>query len=106
MMAGRMKYRLILLQPEKLLNDYGEDKVNYIHVGVIHAERVKQSGRRSEEVDEHFPDYSVQFNIRDAHKVEENWRVMQIGGHLYTVTNIIPNIDKGMQTLICERVNE
>ena len=72
----------------------------------VWAERAKQTGRRNEEVGEHFPDYRAEFNIRDAHPVGDNWRVQQLGGYLYTVTNIIPNIDRGMKTLVCERVNE
>lgn len=72
----------------------------------VRAQRVKQSGNRSEEVGEHFPDYRAEYNIRDAHQVEENWRVQQLGGYLYTVVAIIPNLDRGMKTLICERVNE
>lgn len=106
MMAGRMKYKLALLQPVETENDFGETKMTYVQTAVVHAERVKQSGNRSEEVDEHFPDYRAEFNIRDAHTISENWRVRQLGGYLYAVTNIIPNIDKGMQTLVCERVNE
>ena len=106
MIAGRMKYKLVLLQPVEAENDFGENKITFVETRVVNAERVKTHGRRSEEVGEHFPDYNAEFNIRDAHTVDENWRVQQLGGHLYTVTNIIPNIDKGMKTLICERVNE
>jgi head-tail adaptor len=106
MIAGRMKYKLVLLQPVEAENDFGENKITFVETCVVNAERVKTHGRRSEEVGEHFPDYNAEFNIRDAHTVDENWRVQQLGGHLYTVTNIIPNIDKGMKTLICERVNE
>ena len=106
MLAGRMKYKLVLLQPVEAENDFGENKITFVETRTVNAERVKTHGRRSEEVGEHFPDYNAEFNIRDAHTVDENWRVQQLGGHLYTVTNIIPNIDKGMKTLICERVNE
>lgn len=106
MIAGRMKYKLVLLQPVEAENDFGENKITFVKTSTVNAERVKTHGRRSEEVGEHFPDYNAEFNIRDAHTVDENWRVQQLGGHLYTVTNIIPNIDKGMKTLICERVNE
>lgn len=106
MIAGRMKYKLALLQPTTAENDFGEAKTTYTQTRIVNAERVKQSGNRSDEVGEHFPDYRAEFNIRDAHPVDENWRVQQLGGHLYTVTNIIPNIDKGMKTLICDRVNE
>lgn len=106
MRAGEMKYKLQLLKPSVVTNDFGEEKPSYEYIRTIWAERVKQSGVRSEEVGEHFPDYSVEFNIRDAHPVEENWRVQQLGGYLYTVTNIIPNLDRGMKTLKCERVNE
>ena len=101
-----MKYRLRLLRPTMATNAYGEDTVTYIETVTVHAERVKMGGRQSEAVQEHFPDYSVEFNIRDAHEVAENWRCQQLGGHLYTITNITPNIERGFLTLTCERVNE
>lgn len=106
MIAGRMKYKLTLLQPVQTTNDFGEESTTYQETATVHAERVKHSGNRSEEVGEHFPNYRAEFNIRSAHEVSENWRVQQLGGNLYTVTNIIPNIDRGYKTLICDRVNE
>lgn len=106
MRAGELKYKLAILRPDIITNRFGEEAIEYVHTKIIHAERVKHSGRRSEEVSEHFPDYRAEFNIRDAHEIGENWRVQQLGGYLYTVTNIISNIDRGMKTLICERVNE
>lgn len=105
MHAGRMKYKLSLLEPVGSANRFGEETFEYRQFRIVNAERVKMSGRRSEEVGEHFPDYRAEFNIRDAHPVKENWRVKQLGGYEYTVTNVIPNIDRGMNTLICERVN-
>lgn len=106
MQAGRMRYRLKVFEPVSDADKFGEETPDYRYVRTIHAERVKLSGRRSEEVGEHFPDYSVQFNIRDAHQVKENWRVEECGGYLYTVTNVLPNVDRGMKTLVCERVNQ
>ena len=106
MIAGRMKYKLKLLQPIKAENDFGEEVDTWQETVTVHAERVKHTGNRSEEVGEHFPDYRVEFNIRDVHTISENWRVQQLGGNLYTVTNIIPNLDRGFKTLICDRVNE
>lgn len=106
MQAGRMKYRITLLEPVRQVSRFGDETVNWTPRNTVHAERVRTSGRRSDEVGEHFPDYSVEFNIRDAHTVGENWRVQQVGGYLYTVTNIIPNLDRGYQTLVCVRVNE
>ena len=105
MQAGRMRYRLEILKPVTAENLLGEVVTEYELTSTVWAERCKLTGRRSEEVGEHFPDYSAQFNIRDAHEIDENWRVRQLGGHLYTVTNIIPTRDRGMLTLICERVN-
>lgn len=106
MIAGRMKYRLTLLEPKTVTNDFGEEATTYTETRTVHAERVKLSGSRSEEAGEHFPDYRTEFNIRDVHPVAENWRIQQLGGYLYTVTNIVPNLDKGYKTLICVRVNE
>ena len=106
MRAGTLKYRLTLLEPQRVTDRMGAERVDYIETRTVRAERVRTTGNRSEEVGEHFPDYRAEFNVRDAHPVKENWRVQQLGGYLYTVVAIIPNIDRGMNTLVCERVNE
>lgn len=106
MRAGALKYRLSILEPTRTIDRMGAETVTYTKTRTVWAERVRATGSRSEEASEHFPDYRVEFNIRDAHPVQENWRVQQPGGYLYTVTNIVPNLDKGYKTLICERVNE
>lgn len=106
MYAGGMKYHIQILKPETEENDFGESQVRYKACCTVWAQRVKLSGNRSEEVQEHFPDYRAEFNIRLGHVVKANWRVKQLGGDLYTVTNVIPNLDKGYTTLICDKVNE
>ena len=106
MIAGKMKYKILLLEPQREEDRMGAKKVTYRETRTVWAERVSASGGRSEEVGEHFPDNSAEFNIRDAHPVQENWRIKQLGGYLYTVTAIIPNLDRGYKTLVCERVNE
>lgn len=106
MRAGALKYRITLLEPERTTDRMGAETVTYSETRTVWAERVRITGNRSEEASEHFPDYAAEFNIRDAHPVQENWRVQQLGGYLYTVTNIIPNLDKGYKTLLCDRVNE
>lgn len=105
MLAGRLKYRITLLKPVPAVAVSGDDTPAFAEVRTVWAERVKISGRRSEEVGEHFPDYRVEFNIRDAHPVEEGWRVRLSEKQEYAVSAIVPNIDRGMLTLICERVN-
>ncbi len=106
MRAGELKYRLEVLRPLKGGNGFGERVAGYESVGVIRAERVKISGTRIHEAAEMFADYRVEFNIRDAHLVEEHWHVRQLGGYEYVVTSVIPNIDRGMKTLVCERFNQ
>ncbi len=105
MQAGRMKYKLVLLEPSVEVDAYGNETPIFAEFRTVSAERVRFSGHRSNEVGEMFPDYRAEFNIRDAHPVKENWRVRQLGGYEYTVVAIIPNLDRGMNTLICERVN-
>ena len=105
MQAGKMKYKLVLFKPVTEVDKFGAEVSKFQEFRTVNAERVKMTGNRSEEVGEHFPDYRTEFNIRDAHPVKENWRVKQLGGYEYVVTNIIPNIDRGMMTLICDRVN-
>lgn len=106
MRAGGMKYRVALLEPVTEKDLYGSEKIKYVETRTVHAERVSVQGNRSDELGEHFPDYSVKFNIRDIHHIAENWRCRQLGGELFTIVAIIPNINRGFNTLICERVNE
>lgn len=106
MRTGGMRHRLTILKPETVTNGYGEATTVWTEQNTIHAERVKFSGRRSDQVGEHFADYSVEYNVRSVHHVEENWRVREYGGYLYEVTNIRPNVEKAFVTLQCERVNE
>lgn len=105
MQAGRMKYKLKLLRPVSRVDEFRSEHTTYEETRTVWAERVKANGSYGAEVGERFPSYTVEFNIRDAHEVAENWRVEQLGGHLYTVANIVPNRDRGMLTLRCERVN-
>lgn len=106
MRAGGLRYRLEIQKPVYTTSASGAEKVEYEPTNVIHAERVSPSGYRKDEVGEHFADYSVKFNVRSVFHVEENWRVKQIDGYLYTVVAIVPNLFKQFNTLICERVNE
>lgn len=106
MIAGRLKYKLEILEPRRSFGRFGEEVLEFVACRTVAAERLKLSGRRSEEIGEHFPDYTASFNIRSAHPVSENWRVRQIGGHTYTVVAVEPNLDRGFNTLICERVND
>ena len=101
-----MTTRLTLLKPQRVVDKFGSERVDYNATRRIHAERVKHAARNHAEVGAQFPTPSVEFHIRIQHPVQENWRAREWGGHLYTITAIIPNKPRGLQTLICERVNE
>ena len=106
MIAGRMKYHLQVYIPVVTLNDFGEEITEYRSQAVVRAERVRETAMRTLEASEQFPDHSVEFSVRAAHDIRENYRVQQLGGNLYDVVAVVPNIDKGYNTLKCERVNE
>lgn len=107
MRAGPLKYRLRLLRPKTIVNTFGEEQQVYTPERIVHAERVQLSGRRSEEVKEHFADYTTTFRVRSVFNITEGYRVQQLGcSNLYTVVAVEPNLAKGMNTLICERLNE
>lgn len=105
MIAGRMKHRLRLMKPVTSTGKFGGEKVTYELTATVWAERVKVSPKYGLEHGELFSDYTVEYNIRDAHSVDEKWRVQEEGGHLYDVINIIPNRERGMLTLRVKRVN-
>lgn len=107
MQAGRLKYRLRLLMPIISASEFGSAaKKEYKEVATVYAERVKFSGQRREEAGAPFADYRAEFNVHYSDKVKAGWRAEQLGGHNYMVVSTVPNLDRGMLTLICERVNE
>lgn len=105
MIIGRMKHKLTVLKPETVTDSFGSERTEWVEQNTIHAERVNVKGSRNNEAGELFPDYSVSFNVRMEQNISENWRVQEIKGFLYNVTNIVINDSKRFKTLICERVN-
>lgn len=106
MRAGALKQRAEILRPVTDVGPYGDERQTWRRVRVVRAERAKISAFRTDEAGEHFPDFRTEFNIRDAHPVEANWRLRQLGGELYTVLAVVPNPDRGFNRVICEKVNE
>lgn len=109
MIAGRMRYKLTLLRPEKITSGFGTaSRVTYSEVRDIWAERVNYRGSRGIEVNEVYSDYSARYRVRDAHSdIRDNWRVKEKGSEtLFEVRNVIPDKSHGMLTLECEKVNE
>lgn len=104
--GGLRNERIILMKPTKVTDKFGAEKVTWMPVRTVRAERAKMSGRMSEEVGERFPGYSVEYNVRYPIPVEEHWRALDSAGALYEISNVIPNRDRQMKTLVCERVNE
>lgn len=106
MRAGRLRTRITLRRPAAVTGRSGATRITWADEATIWAERVRLSGTSLVETDEQFSDYRAEFNIREAHEVEEKWQVQEEGGNLYAVTNIIPNVMKGYKTLQCVRYNE
>lgn len=101
-----MTTRITLRRPSVETGKTGATKVTWIDGETVWAERVKLSGSSVVEAAEQFPDYRADFNIRSAHEVAEKWQVQEEGGYLYIVSNILPNVRKGFNTLQCMRYNE
>lgn len=106
MIAGKLDQRLIVIRKVERADAFGSLHPTWVASGTIWGERVSEVARRSDEAQEHFPDHTAAFNIRSAHRIDENTRVQHVGGNLYTVVGIVKNRRRGMQTLYCERVNE
>lgn len=104
--AGLRNERITLMKPERITDKFGAEKTVYQQMQMVHAERVKMNGSMSGEVDERFPSYATEFIIRYPIEADEHWRLQPTGGYLYEITSIIPNRDRQMKTLVCERVNE
>lgn len=105
MRSSNMRFRLRLLKPATETDAFKSKKTIWSETATIWAERCRTTPRYGVEADEMFSDITVEFNIRAYHEVKANWRVEDTDGVVYTVTNVIPNIPRGMKTLRCEKVN-
>lgn len=107
MIAGKLKYLIELQRPEHQTGAFGSisAKPDFVPTRRVRAGRVKLSGQSRMSAYERFSDFNAIYEIRDAHTVDNGWRVQEIGGHLYTVCAVEPNRERGMLILICKRVN-
>lgn len=78
----------------------------------VNAYLSRNTGRRSEEVGEHFADYDAEFYVYRPVKVEDNWRVVHTTIHngekvtyTYIVVAITPHTDPLLKILHCNRFN-
>lgn len=108
MRASGLRGELYTLSHAVVKTDkFGSKTTTWEVVNKVHAERVKMSGNMNLENGERFADYTAEFNIRYPVRVEEHWRLQStLGGNLYEITNIVPNRDRQLKTLQCDRVNE
>jgi len=112
MIAGRLKYKLMMIQPVSDTDGFGaEGPTRWAERGVIRADRVSLAGSEKRAAGEFFAEYKSVWNVRAQHPVAEGWRVREYGttdtpaGMLWLVTNVEPNRHKGYKTLICRRAN-
>lgn len=106
MNAGRLRYRLTLLEPVSERTAYGSERITYVSRGDVWAERARYSGSGTVEASERFADYSADWIVRDTVPAGEEWRVRDSRGTTYTVRAVDVNLPRGMKTLKCERTNE
>ncbi len=108
MIAGRLKYRLQLYKPEESAGKFGMEASSYTESRTIRAERVNIRGDRRIELHEIYPDYKVTYRVRSSHSdITEGWRLREVGtSMLFEVCNVIPDKERGLLTLECEKVNE
>lgn len=106
MRSAKMRHRLRILRKDSAKDEFRSFRTEWTETATVWAERVRITPRYGMEADEIFSDFTAEFNIRAYHEVRDGWRVEGSDGNLYTVTNVTPNIARGMKTLRCEKVNQ
>ena len=108
MISGRMRDRVTLYRPVATVGKFGAEETTYEEVKTVWAEIQHKEASTTEQVGEFFMGERIDILIRNQHEVRENWRVRQLTGlgNLFHIRNIDPRPLKGLNRLICERVNE
>lgn len=100
-----MRSFIQVFSPVTTKDTFGSATTTWVSEGYWRAERTRYSGKRTNEGDERFPDFTVCYNVRIEHRCQEHWRIGAEDGRLYDIVAIEPTQWLGMQTLICERIN-
>jgi head-tail adaptor len=107
MIAGRLRTKLRVKELVEKIDKFGAASSVWVeHETPIWAECDKYVGKLSEEVGEHFADYTAVYRTRINHKLIEHWRVIDVStGCEFVIDNIILNKERGLQTLYCSKLN-
>lgn len=108
MRAGPLTERVILLEAVREKSpDTGSQRTVWLEHGPYRAQIKSFSGYGDINAAEVFGGQRARFNLRDNIPVTDKMRLRHIGGLLYKIV-APPERTRalGLQTLICERVNE
>jgi head-tail adaptor len=107
MIAGLLRTKLKVKELVEVTDKFGAASSTWVeHETPIWAERLKYDGRRSEEVGEHFADYTATYRTRINHNLVEHWRVTDMSTNCeFVIDNIVPNKARGLQTIYCTKLN-
>lgn len=107
MKAGPLTERIMLLVPERRKSASGASTTVWVEHGPYRAQLKSMSGFGTIDAAEVFGGQRARFNLRDNIEVSDSMRLRHIGGLLYKITAPPERFRLlGMQSVICERVNE
>ena len=102
-----MTERVMLLTAERRQSGSGGYKTVWVERGPYRAQLKSATGFGEINAAEVFGGQRAQFILRDNVPTAANMRLRHLGGLLYTIVAPPQRVRSlGMQTLICERVNE
>lgn len=109
MRAGGYKwYKLKTYMPTSTVSEFGGERISYTEVSEVYGWQQEIRGTYKNEADEMFSDYDVRWHIKigASNNIREGWRLQQLGGCLYLVTNVIQDRSNNSNIFVCEKVNE
>ena len=109
MRSAGMTARLKVKKPVEKSGGFGSSSPHfedYLGGKSIAAELRKDSGSVRDVNGEHFSSYRAEYYVYWQHRIEVNWRVMDMETGLeYSVSNVFPDKRKNLRRLVCDRVN-
>ena len=104
MRAGSLR-NIITIQKQIKVDTGFSDKPEWVDHLKTRAEVNWKRGSRGLDGKEFVAMYSLEFNIRYHHDVDEGMRLI-FEGKSYLIEAVMPNQKRRFKTLICKRVNE
>lgn len=102
MESGGLKHQIRVYSRQSITTQSGSDEIVFSEPYTTWAQINNRNGRMREDMALRFGDYTLELVVRIQHQVKQEDKIELVGETgSYVVVSVVPNRERGFNTLIC-----